>query len=63
MRPVAIVTDSTHYVTREVIERAEIAEVSLYVRIGEDQRRELDITDYAGFYGQLRARSPRSGIS
>jgi len=57
MRPVAIVTDSTHYVTREVIERAEIAEVSLYVRIGEDQRRELDITDYAGFYGQLRALS------
>jgi DegV family protein with EDD domain len=57
MRPVAIVTDSTHYVARELIEAARITEVSLYVRIGEHQHRELDITDYAEFYGGLASMS------
>ncbi|MGA2469746.1 MAG: DegV family protein [Solirubrobacteraceae bacterium] len=53
MRPVAIVTDSTHYLTREMVEQAGITEVSLYVRSGEVQRRETDITDYAAFYREL----------
>jgi DegV family protein with EDD domain len=53
MRPVAIVTDSTHYVARELIEAAGITEVSLYVRIGEQQHRELEITNYAEFYAGL----------
>jgi DegV family protein with EDD domain len=57
MRPVAIVTDSTHYVARELIEAAGITEVSLYVRIGEAQQRELDITDYAAFYSGLEGTS------
>ena len=35
MRPVAIVTDSTHYTTRELVAAAGVHEVSLYVRDGE----------------------------
>ena len=57
MRPVAIVTDSTHYLTRGLIEQAGIVEVSLYVRIGETQEREAQITDYTAFYQQLRQMS------
>lgn len=57
MRPVAIVTDSTHYVTQELIAEAGIVEVSLYVRIGETQQRECEITDYAAFYRRLRQMS------
>jgi len=53
MRPVAIVTDSTHYLTRELVEQAGINEVSLYVRSGERQERESDITDYGAFYTGL----------
>jgi DegV family protein with EDD domain len=58
MRPVAIVTDSTHYVTRELIEPAAVTEVSLYVRFGdEEQLRESSITDYDAFYGRLAGSS------
>src|SRR5450631_2069826 len=54
MRPVAIVTDSTHYTTRELIRAADVREVSLYVRDGEQTRRESEITDYDAFYAALR---------
>jgi DegV family protein with EDD domain len=54
MRPVVIVTDSTHYTTRELIAAAGVREVSLYVRDGEHTRRESEITDYDAFYAQLR---------
>jgi len=54
MRPVVIVTDSTHYTTRELIAAAGVREVSLYVRDGEDTRRESEITDYDAFYARLR---------
>jgi DegV family protein with EDD domain len=54
MRPVVIVTDSTHYTTRELIAAAGVHEVSLYVRDGESTRRELEITDYDDFYARLR---------
>src|ERR1700680_1210984 len=54
MRPVAIVTDSTHYTARELIAAAGVHEVSLYVRDGESTRRESEITDYDAFYAQLR---------
>jgi DegV family protein with EDD domain len=53
MRPVAIVSDSTHYLPADLIREAGVSEVSLYVRSGERQDRESDITDYAGFYGAL----------
>jgi DegV family protein with EDD domain len=54
MRPVAIVTDSTHYTTRELIAAAEVHEVSLYVSDGGGSRRESEITDYDAFYARLR---------
>ena len=54
MRPVAIVTDSTHYTTRELIVAAGVHEVSLYVRDGGSTRRESEITDYDAFYARLR---------
>jgi DegV family protein with EDD domain len=53
MRPVAIVTDSTHYISRELAQRAGIVEVSLYVRSGADVRREQDVEDYDAFYAAL----------
>jgi DegV family protein with EDD domain len=53
MRPVAIVSDSTHYLPLDVVREAGVSEVSLYVRIGERQQRECDITDYTAFYRGL----------
>ncbi len=50
MRPVAIVSDSTHYLPPELTREAAISQVSLYVRSGEHQQREADITNYAAFY-------------
>jgi DegV family protein with EDD domain len=54
VRPVAIVTDSTHYTTRELIDAAGVREVSLYVTDAGGSRRETEITDYDAFYAQLR---------
>ena len=54
MRPVAIVTDSTHYTSRELIAAAGVHEVSLYVSDGDGSRRETEITDYDAFYARLR---------
>jgi DegV family protein with EDD domain len=51
---VAVVTDSTSYLPRELVAARGIREVSLYVRDGAGQRRELDIDDYARFYDDLR---------
>jgi DegV family protein with EDD domain len=52
---VAVVTDSTSYLPRELVAARGINEVSLYVRDGSGQRRELDIDDYERFYDDLRA--------
>jgi DegV family protein with EDD domain len=57
--PVAVVTDSTSYLPRGLVAERGIAEVSLYVRDGAGQRRELDIDDYARFYDDLRAGPPQ----
>ena len=54
MRPVAVVTDSTHYTPRELTAAAGVSEVSLYVRDGGDPRRETEISDYDAFYAALR---------
>jgi DegV family protein with EDD domain len=54
MRPVAIVTDSTHYTPRELIAAAGVRVVSLYVSDGTDSRRESELTDYDAFYARLR---------
>ena len=57
MTQVAVVTDSTHYMPREVAERHGFHTVSLYVRWGEPPRddREADLPDFDAFYEHLRA--------
>jgi DegV family protein with EDD domain len=57
MPGVAVVTDSTHYLPREVVQRHGLHEVSLYLNWQGETRREADITDYDAFYGELRAAS------
>ena len=55
MRPVAIVTDSTHYTTRELIAGAGRARGQpLRQRRRRAARRETEITDYDAFYARLR---------
>lgn len=51
---VAIVTDTTHYLPREIVERHDFHEVSLYVTRGGEAVREADITDLDEFYTSLR---------
>jgi DegV family protein with EDD domain len=56
MPKVAVVTDSTHYMPREVAERHGLHTVSLYVRWGEPPRdeREAELPDFEAFYRHLR---------
>jgi DegV family protein with EDD domain len=51
---VAVVTDSTHYLPRELVRERGIHEVSLYVTRGTEAERELEITDLDAFYAGLR---------
>src|SRR5262245_5502674 len=53
--PVAVVTDTTQYLPREVIERHSIHLVSLYVNWQGRTDRESDLPDYDGFYDFLRS--------
>ncbi len=55
MLPVAIVTDTTHYLPRDVLDLHGIHQVSLYIVWGGETEREVDITDYGAFYDRLRA--------
>ncbi len=50
---VAIVSDSCHYLPRELIAEQEIHEVSLYVHWPEGAVREAEITDYNAYYTRL----------
>jgi DegV family protein with EDD domain len=50
---VAIVSDTCHYLPREVIAEHEIHQVSLYVHSDEGSQREIDITDYDAYYAKL----------
>src|SRR5215212_2744573 len=53
---VAVVSDTTGYLPREVVEANRIHLVSLYVVFGgERTEREADITDYAAFFEELRS--------
>jgi fatty acid kinase fatty acid binding subunit len=54
MPDVAVVTDSTSYLPRDLVAAHGVHEVSLYVTDGGEQRRELDIDDYERFYDDLR---------
>jgi DegV family protein with EDD domain len=50
--PVSVVTDTTHYLPRDLVEATGIHEVSLYVTFAGEQRREADI-DVDDFYARL----------
>ncbi len=52
--PVAVVTDTTHYMPSEIIAEAGIREVSLYVNSGGELIREADMPDFDAFYEGLR---------
>ena len=57
MARVAVVTDTTHYLPRELVTRLDLHEVSLYVTFEGETEREGDITDLADFYTRLSASS------
>ncbi len=54
MSPVAVVTDTTHYLPSELTTAAGIHQVSLWVNDGETHVRESDMPDYHAYYERLR---------
>jgi DegV family protein with EDD domain len=50
MAPVAIVTDTCHYLPRQLVAARGIHEVSLYVHWGGREDREADLPDFDGYY-------------
>jgi len=63
MPRVAVVTDTTHYMPRSLIEQLGVHEVSLYVSFEGETRREADIVDLADFYTRLSSSSEMPGTS
>src|SRR3712207_4288761 len=59
MAEVAVVTDTTHYMRSNVVERHDIQHVSLYVNWRHPQRnqRESELGDFDAFYYHLRSAS------
>src|SRR6266404_4040449 len=55
MPPVAVATDSTHYLPRELADRESIHQVSLYVGWQGKPERELEMGGFDGFYERLRS--------
>jgi DegV family protein with EDD domain len=55
MDRVAVVTDTTHYLPRDLVTRLDLHQVSLYVTFEGETEREADITDLADFYTRLNA--------
>src|SRR3954451_9843111 len=55
MPSTAVVADTTSYLPRELIDRHDIKEVSLYVGLEGEQEREAEIADLHAFYARLRA--------
>ena len=51
--PVALVTDTCHYLPRELATRLQLHEVSLYVHSDGNARREQEIGDYDAYYASL----------
>jgi fatty acid-binding protein DegV len=51
--PVALVSDTCHYLPRELVESNGIHEVSLYVHQDGEAERESAITDYGAYYRRL----------
>ena len=54
MPGVALVTDTTHYLPTEVVQRHELHLVSLYVNWAGRTDRESDLPDYDAFYDHMR---------
>jgi DegV family protein with EDD domain len=54
MSRVAVVTDTTHYLPRDLVRNAGVTEVSLYVREGDTLTREADMPTFDAFYERLR---------
>ena len=63
MARVAVVTDTTHYLPRDLVTRLDLHQVSLYVTFEGKTEREADITDLADFYTRLSASSEMPGTS
>ncbi len=53
--PVSLVSDTCHYLPRELVVANEIHEVSLYVHRAGEARRESELDDYDAYYTQLGA--------
>jgi len=54
MAPVAIASDSTHYMPRTLADHEDIHQVSLYVGWHGERERELEMRDFNAFYERLR---------
>lgn len=52
--PVAVVSDTTAYLSPELVERHSIGLVPLYIVFGDRTERESDITDYPAYFDELR---------
>ena len=63
MDRVAVVTDTTHYLPRDLVTRLDLHQVSLYVTFEGKTEREADITDLADFYDRLSASSEMPSTS
>ncbi|MHB8533215.1 MAG: DegV family protein [Solirubrobacteraceae bacterium] len=57
MPSVAVVTDTTHYLPRELVESLAIHQVSLYVNWEGKSEREVQMDGFDGFYQRLRTDS------
>ena len=53
-QPVAVVTDTTHYLPRALADMQEIHQVSLYVGWEDELERELEMSGFERFYERLR---------
>ncbi|HEY6761719.1 MAG TPA: DegV family protein [Baekduia sp.] len=54
MSQVAVVTDTTHYAPRALLQANDIHEVSLYVNLDGGAQRESELPDFDAFYERLR---------
>jgi fatty acid kinase fatty acid binding subunit len=55
MAGVAVVTDTTHYLPADVVERHDLHLVALYVNWNDRTDRETDLPDYDAFYDHMRS--------
>ena len=55
--PVAVVTDSTHYLPPELMAAEGLNEVSLYVKLGDNLQREREMTDARAFWERMESGS------